>query len=97
MCLPIRGSHFVSSKIPDPLVGVGEAVKLLGLAENTIRNMCNRGEIDHVRDPANDRFKFKFSTLMRVLQEREKENTRKARERRAAMDARQKAERKSKS
>lgn len=90
----LRGEDLaVSSKIPDPEGGMEEAVKYLGWTPPTIRAKCERDEIEHTRDPATGRYRFKFSTLIRILEEREKENTRRAKERRKAMDARQRAER----
>lgn len=79
----------MSSKIPDPYVPLKEAAMFLNLTPATIRAMCDRGDLEFIRD-SNDMRRVKFSSLMRFGQEREKGKTRAARERRAAMDARQK-------
>lgn len=82
----------VSSKIPDPYVPLKEAARFLNLTPATIRAMCDRGDVEFIRD-SNDTRRVLLSSLMKWAEERKKEATRKARERRATMDARQKRER----
>jgi hypothetical protein len=78
----------MSSKIPDPEVGMREAVGLLKLSEGRIRELADSGDLPCTRDLNNQR-RFKFSDLMRHQQRRERRAEQLAQQRRKLVDARQ--------
>lgn len=78
----------MSSKIPDPQVGLKEAVQLLHVSEQTARAMADRGELPCTVD-VNGHRKFKFSDLIKFNLERERLAKEAARKRRAKLEARE--------
>lgn len=75
----------MSSKIPDPLVGVKDAAQFMGKSEQTMRNLADKGAIPSTID-ANGYRKFKFTDLMKSKMAAEKAAKDAAKERRKRMD-----------